>query len=38
MSDSLALANAIEDAGMERGAQNTADAPTADGQQPLFVT
>ena len=33
MSERLALANAIEDAGIERGAQNT-----AEGQQPRFVT
>jgi hypothetical protein len=50
MSDRLALANAIEDAGIERGAQTTTDTPmetatpTAKGQQrhpaaePLFVT
>lgn len=38
MSERLALANAIEDAGIERDAQNTADTPTAEGQQPRFVT
>ena len=38
MSERLALANATEDAGIERGAQNTADKPTAEGQQPRFVT
>jgi hypothetical protein len=44
MSDRLALANAIEDADIERGAQDTADTPTAEAQQrrpaaePLFVT
>jgi hypothetical protein len=38
MSERLAVANAIEDAGIERGAQNTADMTTAEGQQPRFVT
>jgi hypothetical protein len=44
MSDRLALANALEDADIERGKADTADTPTAEAKQrhpaaePLFVT